>query len=154
MAGNLTLAMIKPHVVWGRHVGSIIVEVEKAGFGIVLAKMLQLRSEGAREFYQEHAGKDFFDNLVNVMSTGPVWVLALAKENAVEEWRNTIGATHPAEAAPDTIRARFGDHSNITNNAVHGSATDHDALREINFFFNWELNMALRISEAEGEQIE
>jgi nucleoside-diphosphate kinase len=120
-----------------------------------MAKMLQLRPEGAREFYQEHEGKDFFDNLVNVMSSGPIWVMTLAKDNAVEEWRSTIGATHPAEAEVGTIRARFGDHNNITNNAVHGSATDHAAQREINFFFNWELNMALRVDEAErGAQIE
>ena len=68
--------------------------------------------------------------------------LVLAKDNAVEEWRNLMGATDTAKAEPGTIRADFGEQDNITLNAVHGSATDHDAKREINFFFSREIRMA------------
>jgi len=137
--------MIKPHIVMGRNVGQVITAIEEGGFSILLAKMIQLRSEGAEEFYKEHEGKDFFPNLINVMTTGPVWVMVVSHENAVDEWRNFIGATNPAEAEPDTLRARFGDHENLTNNAVHGSATDHDAQREIGFFFGREITLAEKI---------
>lgn len=151
MSGHLTLALIKPHSVLDKNVGRIITRIEEEGYGIVLAKMVQLRKEGAIEFYKEHEGKDFFKNLCNAMSSGPVWALVLAKPNAVEEWRNTIGATNPAEAEPNTLRHEFGDPGNITNNAVHGSATDHDAKREINFFFGREIKLAERINALDNE---
>ncbi|HDZ26365.1 MAG TPA: nucleoside-diphosphate kinase, partial [Candidatus Aminicenantes bacterium] len=112
MAGHLSLAIIKPHAVFSRKVGRIISDVEDAGFGVIAGKMLLLREEGAREFYKEHEGKDFFPYLVKVMSSGPVWILLLAKNNCVEEWRNFIGATNPAEAAVGTLRHKYGDHVN------------------------------------------
>jgi nucleoside-diphosphate kinase len=145
MAGFLTLAMIKPHAVLERNVGKIISEIEDNDFSILLGKEIQLRKEGAEEFYKEHEDKDFYRNLVNVMSSGPVWVFVLGKTNAVEEWRNLIGATDPAKAEPGTLRHRFGNHENLTYNAVHGSATDHDAQREIGFFFGREINLAEKI---------
>lgn len=151
MAGHLTLALIKPHCILEKKVGKILSRIEEEEYAIVLAKMVQLRKEGAREFYKEHVGKDFYNNLCSVMSSGPVWALVLAKPNAVEEWRNTIGATNPAEAEPHTIRHEFGDPRNITNNAVHGSATDHDAKREINFFFGREIKLAERINALDNE---
>lgn len=151
MAGNLTLAMIKPHVVFSKKVGNIISDIEDAGFGIVAGKMLQLREEGAREFYKEHAGKDFFPHLVKVMSGGPIWVLVLVKKNCVEDWRNFIGATNSAEAEEGTLRNKYGDHTNITLNAVHGSATDHEALREINFFYAQELSLLREVDAADNE---
>ena len=150
MAGQLTLALIKPHITLGRSVGKIITKIENAGFGIVLSKMLQLRKEGAHQFYEEHKERPFYENLCNVMSAGPVWALVLAKPNAVEEWRNLIGATNPKEAAPGTLRNEFGDHTNITNNAVHGSATDSDAKREISFFFGREIQLAQKIDEMDN----
>ena len=153
MAGQLTLAMIKPHAVLERSVGKILTRIEEAGFGIVLAKMIQLRKEGALQFYREHEDKEFYNNLCNVMSSGPVWVLVLAKPNAVEEWRNFIGATNPAEAKPGTLRHDFGDHSNITNNAVHGSATDGDAQREIAFFFTREIRVAERVDALDNQPV-
>lgn len=152
MAGNLTLAMIKPHAIRERHCGEIIDRIEKAGFGVLLIKAVQLRPEGAREFYKEHEGKDFFKNLVDTMCAGPVWVLVLAKPNAVEEWRSFIGATDPAKAEVGTIRHDFGDHNNVTNNAVHGSATDHDAKHEISFFFSREITLAERIDAIDNKQ--
>ncbi len=147
MAGNLTVALIKPHIVFNRKVGKIIDLIEEAGFAIILAKTVQLRKEGAEEFYKEHEGKDFFPNLQATMCSGPLWTIVLAKDNAVEEWRNFIGATNPAEADAGTIRNEFGDHSNMTLNAVHGSATDHDAKREINFFFSREIRLAEKLNE-------
>ena len=147
MAGHLTLALIKPHAHLQRHVGEIISRIEKEGFAILLAKVAQLQPDGAKDFYAEHAGKPFFTNLANVMSSGPIWALVLCKPNAVDEWRSVIGATHPAEAAEGTLRRQFGDPHNITNNAVHGSATDSDAKREINFFFSRELKIVQRLNE-------
>lgn len=153
MAGQLTLALIKPHATLGRNVGQIISRIEQEGFGIVLAKMVQLRNEGALQFYEEHKGKDFYGNLCAVMSSGPVWALVLAKPNAVEEWRTLIGATNPQDAEPGTIRNQFGDSDNITNNAVHGSATDGDAKREITFFFAREIKMAERVDALDNQPV-
>ena len=137
MAGHLTLAVIKPHVVYSRKVGKIITDIEEAGFGIITGKMLQLREEGARDFYKEHEGKPFYPHLVKVMSNGPVWILILAKNNCVQDWRELIGTTNPAEATEGTLRNKYGDKVDMSLNAVHGSATDHDAVREINFFFSY-----------------
>lgn len=151
MAGQLTLAMIKPHCVLNRQVGRILTRVEDQGFAIVLAKMAQLHSLGAQEFYKEHKGKPFYDNLCKTMSASPVWVLVLAKPNAVEEWRSFIGATNPVEAAEGTLRREFGDLQNMTNNAVHGSATDHAAKREINFFFGREIKLAEKLNAPDNQ---
>jgi nucleoside-diphosphate kinase len=142
MAGHLTLALIKPHALLARNVGKIITRIEEEDFAIVLGKETQFTKHGAREFYQAHSGEPFFDNLVKVTGGGPIWALVLAKPNAVEEWRKVIGATNPAEAEVGTIRHEFGDHTNVTNNAVHGSDSDHNAKREINFFFARELRVA------------
>lgn len=147
MAGHLTLALIKTHAHMERKVGPIITRIENEGFSILLAKMVQLQPEGAEEFYAEHKGKPFFTNLVGVMSSGPIWAMVLCKENAVDAWRKVIGATNPAEAEEGTIRREFGSHTDITNNAVHGSAHDSDAKREINFFFGRELKLVARINE-------
>lgn len=142
MAGNLTFAMIKPHIHFEKKVGEVIKRIEEAGFGILMCKTTQFLPEGAMDFYAEHKGKDFYANLVRVMSSGPVWALVLSKKDAVEEWRKTIGATDPSKAEPGTIRADFGSHTNITNNAVHGSSDDWAAKREINFFFARDIKIA------------
>jgi len=152
MAGHLTLALIKPHAVLERQFGKIMAQVEEGGFGIILGKLTQLTKEGASQFYAEHEGKEFYDNLVQTMGAGPIWALVLTKPNAVAEWRSFIGATNPAEAEPGTLRHEFGDHKNLTNNAVHGSATDHDAKREINFFFNRDIRKAEKLNEINNEQ--
>jgi len=151
MAGQLTLALIKPHAVFSRKMGKIITDLEAEGFSVIHMKMIQLRDEGAREFYQEHVGKDFFPYLVKVMCSGPILVLVLGKENCVEAWRNFIGATNPAEAEEGTLRHKYGDHVNMTMNAVHGSATDHDALREINFFFSREISLLKELDAADNK---
>ena len=152
MAGNLTLAYIKPHTVLERKVGKIISRIEEAGFAIILSKMVQIRPEGADIFYEEHKAKEFFDKLKHYTCVGPVWAMVLAKDNAVEEWRNIIGDTDPAKAEKGTIRAEFGRPDNITLNAVHGSATDHDAKREINFFFYKEIKGAMAADEVDNQR--
>ncbi len=152
MAGNLTLTIIKPHAVMARNVGKIIARIEDAGFGIIGAKMLHLRKEGAEEFYKEHKDRSFFDGLVKSMCKSPVWVMIIVKANAVDEWRNLIGTTHPAEAEKGTLRNEFGNHSNITENAVHGSATDHDAQREVLFFFGREIRLGEKILDVDDKQ--
>ncbi len=152
MAGHLTLAIIKPHAYFAKKVGKIFCDIEENGFGLIAFKALHLREEGARDFYKEHEGKDFFPYLVKTMSSGPIAVIILAKENCVEEWRNLIGATNPAEAEEGTLRHKYGDHVEMAMNAVHGSATDHDALREINFFYGRELSVLKELDAADNEQ--
>lgn len=152
MSGKLTLAIIKPHIIRERKCGQLIACIEDKGFAILLLKTIQLRKEGAQEFYKGHVGKPFFDNLVNVMISGPIWVMAISKDNAVEEWRNFIGATDPAKAEEGTLRREFGEQGNITNNAIHGSATDHDAQHEIGFFFSREITLAERIDALDNQQ--
>ena len=88
----------------------------------------------AEGFYGIHKGKPFFEELTIFMSSGPCWVLALEKENAVEEWRNTIGATNPANADDGTIRKLYA--TSLGENAVHGSDSDENAAIEIGFFFS------------------
>jgi nucleoside-diphosphate kinase len=149
---HLTLGMIKPHIVRERKVGEIISRIEEAGFAILNVKSVQLRKEGAETFYAEHKGKDFYDNLCNVMSSGPVWAMVLYKHDAANEFRKFIGATNPAEAEEGTIRHDFGDHSNLTNNAIHGSANDADAPREIMFFFASDLNRSRVIDALDNQQ--
>ncbi len=148
--GPLTLALIKPHVVLERNVGKILTEIENAGFAILLCKMIQLRKEGAEELYNVHKEEEFFPNLIRTMISGPVWVMVLAKDDAVDAWRTFVGATDPAKADDDTLRAKFGDHANLTNNAVHGAATDHDAQREIGFFFGREISLAEKINAVDN----
>lgn len=149
LPGHLALAMIKPHAFRAGKIGEIISRIENAGFRILIMKTVQLRKEGAEAFYQEHQGKDFYKNLVNVMCSGPVVPIVLMKHNCVPEFRALLGATNPAEAEPGTIRHDFGDHNNITDNAVHGSATDVDARREIAFFFGRELKLARAVDEVD-----
>ena len=88
----------------------------------------------AEGFYSIHSEKPFFDDLTLFMSSGKTMVLALEKENAVESWRNTIGATNPADAKEGTIRKDFA--SSLSENAVHGADSNENALIEIGFFFS------------------
>ena len=152
MAGHLTLALIKPHAHLERKSGRIMSRIEDEGFGIILGKLTQLTKEGAQGFYAEHEGKPFFDNLVRTMSAGPIWALVLTKPSAVSEWRTVIGATNPAEAELGTLRHEFGDRGNVTNNAVHGSASDHEAKQEINFFFNRDILKAEKLKSETDNQ--
>jgi nucleoside-diphosphate kinase len=151
LPNHLTLGMIKPHAIRSRKAGEIISRIEDADFAILNAKTVQLSKEGAELFYAEHKDKDFFENLVNVMSNGPVWALVLMKHDAANEFRKLIGATDPAKAEPGTIRSDFGNHENITDNAIHGSANDQDSVKEILFFFERDLKLARALDEADNE---
>merc|ERR1712154_17838 len=111
----------------------------KHGFIIVESKQIHLTELQAKEFYEEHAQRSFYMDLVKYMISGPVLAMKLKKPNAIKEWRQLIGNTDPKKARqthPNSIRALYG--TNIQNNAVHGSESKESALREINFFFSSE----------------
>lgn len=134
MNGNLTFTIIKPNAVEKNHSGEIINRIENAGFEIKALKKVKLTRCVAEKFYAVHKEKPFFDSLVSFMSSGPVIVAVLQKENAVESFRAFIGSTDPAKAAAGTIRKDFGE--SIEKNAVHGSDSDENAMIEGNFFFS------------------
>ena len=131
---NITFAIIKPDAVKNRNTGKIYDRIILAGFEIKSAKLLRMTRSQAEGFYAVHRKRPFFGELTEFMSSGPCMVLALQKENAVEEWRKTIGATNPEEAENGTIRKDFA--TNIQENAVHGSDSDENAKKEIGFFFS------------------
>jgi nucleoside-diphosphate kinase len=133
MAGDVTFAMIKPDAVERAKGGEILAHVERAGFAIRAARLVRLTRVEAEAFYAVHRGRPFYDELVGFMSSGRALALVLEKPDAVAQWRATIGATDPAEAAPGTIRKVFAESKG--RNAVHGSDSDENAEREIAFFF-------------------
>ena len=130
---NRTFAIIKPDAVSNGDTGKIFHKILQTGFNILGAKLVKLTQKQAEGFYEVHSKRPFFNDLVNFMSSGPCMVLALEKDQAVNAWRETIGATDPKEATEGTIRKEFA--SNIQNNAVHGSDSDENAQKEIAFFF-------------------
>lgn len=129
-----TLSIIKPDAVSKNHIGAICTLLEKSGLKIVAAKMLHLTRSEAEAFYAVHKERPFYQELVQFMLTGPVVVMVLEGDNAVNKNREVMGATDPAKAAPGTIRATYA--SNIEENAVHGSDSLENAKNEINFFFD------------------
>ena len=131
---NRTFAIIKPDAVKNGSTGTIYDRIISSGFKIKSAKLLRMTESQAQGFYAVHKERPFFGELTEFMSSGPCMVLALEKENAVEEWRKTIGATNPEEAENGTIRKDFA--TNIQENAVHGSDSDENAKKEIGFFFS------------------
>jgi nucleoside-diphosphate kinase len=133
MAKELTLSIIKPDAVAKSVIGPIYTRFEQAGLNIVAAKMAQLTRATAERFYEIHKERPFFKDLVEFMISGPVMIQVLQGENAVLKNRDIMGATNPKEAAPGTIRADFAD--SIDANAVHGSDSQENAMREIAFFF-------------------
>lgn len=132
--GNLTFTMIKPNAVKKGFIGPILAKINDGGFRIVAMKLLKLSREQAMKFYEVHKDRPFYDGLVDFMSSGPIVAAVLEKNNAVEEYRNLIGATNPDEAEHGTVRNLFG--TNVQANAVHGSDSDENALIEANFFFS------------------
>ena len=131
---NRTFAIIKPDAVKNRNTGKIYDRIIKAGFNILSAKLLRMTKTQAEGFYEVHKERPFFDELTDFMSSGACMVLSLEKENAVNEWRKTIGATNHKDADVGTIRKDFA--TNIQENAVHGSDSDKNAEKEIGFFFS------------------
>jgi nucleoside-diphosphate kinase len=129
-----TLAIIKPDAVEKGVVGEIITRIERSGFTIVAAKMIHMSSEQARGFYIVHEARPFYGSLCAFMTRGRVMVMALEADDAIPRWRELMGATDPAKAAPGTIRKDFA--SSIEANAVHGSDSPESAAFEIPYFFS------------------
>jgi nucleoside-diphosphate kinase len=128
-----TLSILKPDSVADNHIGEIIARFEKNGLSVVAAKMVHLSVDQAKAFYAVHAQRGFFMELVNFMIEGPVLVMVLEGDNAVMKNRTIMGATNPKDAAPGTVRADFAQ--SIERNAVHGSDSLENAVKEISFFF-------------------
>ncbi|KAM5303472.1 thioredoxin domain-containing protein 3 [Glossophaga mutica] len=130
-----TLVLIKPHVTHEQR-EEIVNLIKKAGFDIILLKEMLLTKEQADKIYFKIVKKDFYKDVLEMLSEGPSWVMVLSKWNAVSEWRRLMGPTDPEEAkllSPDSIRARFG--RNVLRNAVHGSSTSYEAMEAINKTF-------------------
>jgi nucleoside-diphosphate kinase len=134
MSGNLTFTIIKPDAVRNGHTGKIIDQIIEGGFRVRAMKMVWLSDQTAGNFYHIHRERSFFKELVEFMTSGPCIPMILEKDNAVEDFRKLIGATNPKDAAPGTIRNRFA--KSIDANAIHGSDSDENALREGSFFFS------------------
>ena len=134
MATNRTFAMLKPDSVEKGFTGAILEKINAAGFRILALKQTQMTKNDAEVFYEIHKERPFFNDLVKYMTRGPIVAAILEKENAVEDFRALIGATNPAEAAEGTIRKSFA--TSISENAVHGSDSDDNALIEGIFHFS------------------
>jgi len=128
-----TFSIVKPDAVEKNAAGEIIAAIQKKGFRILGMKMLHITKHQAEGFYAVHAGKPFFESLTNFMSSGPIVVLALEKDNAIADLRELMGATDPAKAAAGTIRKLYA--TNIERNAIHGSDADETARFELSYFF-------------------
>ena len=131
---TLTFGIIKPDAVRAGNSGKIIDRILADGFKIRGMKLIHQSKKQAEGFYAVHAGKGFYEELTEFMSSGPCIVMALEKENAVKAWRDLMGATNPAEAAEGTLRKEFA--ASIGENAVHGSDSDENAAIEIGYFFS------------------
>lgn len=133
MAIERTLCIIKPDVVRDRRQGAALQRVLDAGFNVLAMEQRHLTRAEAEAFYAVHKARPFFGELVDFMVSGPIVVVALEGEQAVVRYRELIGATNPANAAPGTIRKEFG--KSLENNAVHGSDSIENGIRETAFFF-------------------
>lgn len=133
MAVQRTLAMIKPDATARSIGGKILARYEEEGFAILAIKKLRLSEAEARAFYAVHRERPFFASLCSFMSSGPIFAVALEREDAVAHLRGVMGATDPARAEPGTIRALFAE--SIERNSVHGSDAPETAAEEIAFFF-------------------
>lgn len=133
MAGNRTLTIVKPDAFGAGKAGKIIAHLEEAGFKLVSARVMDLSTAQAEEFYGVHRERPFFRSLVTFMTSGTCMPLVLERENAVAELRTVIGATDPAEAAAGTVRKLYAESKE--RNAIHASDSDENAARESRFFF-------------------
>ena len=131
---NQTFAIIKPDAVRNGYSGKIIDRMINSDFKILGLKLIRMTKSQAEGFYEIHKDKPFFSELTEFMSSGKCVVIALQKEDAVNKWRELIGATDPAEADEGTIRKDYA--SSLGENAVHGADSNENAAREISFFFS------------------
>ena len=128
-----TFIIIKPDAVRNQHTGNIINRIEKEGFRILALRLIRLSQKQAKDFYAVHKDRSFYQDLISFMISGPVVVAVLESENAVNKWRELIGATDPTEAKENTIRKLYAESKEA--NAVHGSDSNENAKQEIAFFF-------------------
>ena len=128
-----TFSIIKPDAVRKGHTGAILAEIEKAGFQIVAIKKQSISKPQAEGFYYVHKERPFFGDLTSFMSTGPMVLMVLEKDNAIADLRKLMGATNPANAEEGTIRRKFA--ASIQENAIHGSDAEETAAFEIGYWF-------------------
>jgi nucleoside-diphosphate kinase len=128
-----TFSIVKPDAVRKGFTGAILAEVDKAGFKIAAVKKLSISKEQAQGFYAVHSARPFFDGLTTFMSSGPIVLMVLEKENAIADLRKLMGATNPANAEEGTIRKKFA--ASIEENAIHGSDAEDTAAFEIGYWF-------------------
>lgn len=129
-----TFSIIKPDAVKRNLIGQILSQFEAKGLKVIASKMIQLTPAQAEGFYAEHKGREFFEPLVDFMTSGPIVVQVLEGENAIALNREIMGTTNPETAAEGTIRAQFA--LNMRENSVHGSDSPESAAREIHYFFS------------------
>ncbi|XP_052079992.1 thioredoxin domain-containing protein 6-like isoform X35 [Mytilus californianus] len=149
-----TLALVRPEA-FRLHKEDIIAKIRESGFKVAMQKEMQLTKEMAEEFYKEHEGQEYFDQLVTNMSSGPVLALGLARDDAVEGWRNMLGpkeVNKAKEEAPESLRAKFAVDDAI--NSLHGSDSEDTAKKELEFFFPMEQTVAVIKPDAEGTKDE
>jgi nucleoside-diphosphate kinase len=128
-----TFSIVKPDAVRKGYTGAILAEIYKAGFKIVAIKKASISKEQAEGFYYVHKERPFFNDLCAFMSSGPLFLMVLEKDNAIAELRTLMGATNPANAAEGTIRKKFA--GSIQENAIHGSDAEDTAAFEIGYWF-------------------
>jgi nucleoside-diphosphate kinase len=128
-----TFSIIKPDAVRAGHTAAILAEIDKAGFRILAIKKEFITKQEAEGFYAVHRGKPFFNDLTGFMSSGPLYLMVLEKDNAIADLRKLMGATNPANAEPGTIRKKFA--ASIQENAIHGSDAPDTAAFEIGYWF-------------------
>nr|WP_280139666.1 nucleoside-diphosphate kinase [Oceanobacillus limi] len=129
-----TFLMVKPDGVQRNLVGEIVNRFEKKGFTLVGAKLMQISDDLAQEHYGEHKERPFFGELVDFITSGPVFAMVWEGENVIKTAREMMGKTNPAEAAPGTVRGDYG--VTVGKNIIHGSDSPESAEREINLFFD------------------
>ncbi len=128
-----TLAILKPDCVRKNLIGEVVRRIQEAGFRVRAMRLVKLTKTEAEGFYAVHRGRPFFEELTEFMSSGPCVPIVLEKENAVQDFRDLIGATDPAEAEEGTIRRAFAD--DMGQNIVHGSDSEDNGKLESNYFF-------------------
>lgn len=134
MTNDFTFSIIKPNAVKNKNIGPILAMINEAGFRISAMKMVRMTKVQAQSFYGVHKERPFYNDLCEFMISGPIVVLILKHENAVEEFRKLIGSTDPQKAEEGTIRRMFA--SSLQMNAVHGSDSPENARIEAAFFFS------------------
>ena len=134
MSIERTFGIIKANAVQNGNIGHILSAIEGAGFQVRGLRLARLTAEICKGFYAEHVGKGFYPELEAFMTEGPVVLLCLEAENAIQRWRDLMGATDPAKAAEGTLRKLYGE--TMGRNATHGSDSPASAAREVSYFFS------------------